>query len=182
VAVGSYSITTGGVPELPLAEIWNGRSWSISVPLNPTGVGVLEGVACPSAAACITVGSTEDYYGTPSPLAESWDGKKWAVTSRAGFAGGNSYLTALSCTSAKSCLAVGASHNNASLTATWDGSGWALRPSPTDGSFSSLNAVSCTSANTCVAVGHYVVSNGPNMVLTASWDGSNWASPARLGG
>jgi hypothetical protein len=60
-AVGSTSLGT-------LAEAWNGTKWSLQSTPNPVaGPGLLAGVACLSARACIAVGSANG-----APLAEAY--------------------------------------------------------------------------------------------------------------
>jgi hypothetical protein len=62
-AVGSTSLG-------PLAERWNGARWSLQPAPSPVaGTGLLAGVACMSATACIAVGSAGG-----APLAEAYSG------------------------------------------------------------------------------------------------------------
>jgi hypothetical protein len=115
--VGSYVL---GGHTVPLAERWNGSSWSVQATTDPSGVieeesstgsapvGKLEGVSCSSAAACTAFGSYRNAAQKTQPLAESWDGTEWALqpapipaeSSTSGMAG-------VSCFSAFECTAVG---------------------------------------------------------------------------
>ena len=76
-AVGMSTSAPSSVSQ-PLAERWDGSSWSVTpVPL-PSGSsgGELNGASCVSAANCVAVG----YYGpgVGMPLAERWDGSAWS--------------------------------------------------------------------------------------------------------
>ncbi len=75
LAVGSYYGSSG---ELPLAELWNGSSWTIRPPPTPSegSNDVLSYVQCATAKACMAVGS---YYSSATsqtvPLAASGTGR-----------------------------------------------------------------------------------------------------------
>ena len=77
-----WSADAGG-GQAPLAELWDGTSWTLLHPLGRHAPQVsLTSVACPSATACMAVGS----YGheTPSggrfsPLSETWNGRTWTM-------------------------------------------------------------------------------------------------------
>jgi len=114
-AVGSAPGGAGGEP--PVAEVWNGTSWSIqTIPLPPGATPVqLNGVSCISATACILVGSyvldtSQGQYG--QILAESWNGADWSIQptpNPPGYdpAAHTIHLNAVSCTSATTCTAAG---------------------------------------------------------------------------
>src|SRR5262249_43782175 len=53
IAVGSFSTSAGGGP---LAEVWDGRSWSIQQTPALSHGGSLNGLACTSASSCVAVG------------------------------------------------------------------------------------------------------------------------------
>jgi hypothetical protein len=58
-----------------LVERWDGERWSDQSAPNPQGGVELEGVSCPSLAACKAVG-----IGARGPgVAETWDGLGWSV-------------------------------------------------------------------------------------------------------
>src|SRR6202012_2053172 len=56
VAVGEY--LNAGDATVPLAETWNGRTWTPSAPATPKGSsgGQLVGVSCAAAKSCVAVG------------------------------------------------------------------------------------------------------------------------------
>jgi len=75
VAVGTYNDGVSGI-----AERWDGARWTIRrlpVPLVPPGEESSVGpasVSCTSAAACTTVGTTQN-----QTMAERWNGSTWIV-------------------------------------------------------------------------------------------------------
>src|SRR5436305_1135547 len=72
VAVGSY-VNSANV-RVPLAESWDGASWSVQPTPSPDGGTEVEldGVSCTSASDCTAVGSYDDAGGTQVTLAERW--------------------------------------------------------------------------------------------------------------
>jgi hypothetical protein len=104
-----------------VAEEWNGSAWTLQPLPAPTGATStsLTGISCSSASDCVAVGYDKTSTGTTMTLAEHWDGTNWTIeptpnpTNSTG-----SYLSAVSCTSATTCTAVGHYRNasNASFT------------------------------------------------------------------
>ncbi len=146
-AVGSYG--TGG-PSQPLAERWNGTSWTIqSVPstsrLNST---VLNGVSCSAATSCVAVGEGS----ANQTLAEHWDGTAWTVkpTPNPSFAKYGSSLSGVSCTSPSACTAVGSPW---AVALRWDGTSWTQQTLADPGDSPNPVSVSCPSLRHCTAVG-----------------------------
>jgi hypothetical protein len=169
---------------MPLAERWDGSSWTLlSVPL-PVGVsaGWLEGVSCAAASDCTAVGRYDDATGSTNAFAEHWDGSSWTVQNAINPPGA-AELHGVACSSAGACTAVGyvggASTGGASATLAerWDGSAWTLQstPNPVGLYNTELSAASCPSATACTAVGYYT--SGFSTVgtpLAEQWDGSTW--------
>jgi hypothetical protein len=156
----------------------------MSTPKLP-GMSILEGVSCSSATECIAVGHSATSYATA--LAEAWGGSAWAVqpTARlAGAAGRDSYLKAVSCTTPRTCTAVGYVDGpggfspSKALAEAWDGSEWTAQavPAPAGAVQSWLYGVSCSSAEACTAVGYYDPSGTSATLLSLAeeWDGSRW--------
>ena len=112
IAVGSYS-TNDYENAQPLAEHWNGRTWSIQAVPNPTGTGAefpgLDSVSCASSRSCTAVGSYFDSVSSESlPLPERWNGSTWSIQATPNPTGATSnQLEGISCTSATSCTAAG---------------------------------------------------------------------------
>jgi hypothetical protein len=174
-----------------LAERWNGSTWTIQATPNPSGaLSSLSAVSCTSSTACTAVGNYFVLqYGAPMLLSEFWDGSTWKiqnpVSSSDGPFGPGGSLSAVSCTSATACTAVGwqslctfgCGCCGRALAERWNGTSWTIQtlevPS-TDPElvYSSLSGVSCTSAAACTAVGDAP----PNAsgTLTEFWDGSTW--------
>ena len=150
-------------------ESWDGSAWSIQ-----SVYGSLSGVSCTSGTACIGVGSTIDIgTGAQVTLAEAWDGSQWSVQPTPNPDGSTgAFLTAISCSSATACTAVGAASSSAGfgpLSEVWNGSAWSLTsvPSPA-GQTAFLSGISCTSAIACTAVG------SAGGTLAEAWDGAVW--------
>jgi hypothetical protein len=173
-AVGSFETDTS---EGPLAERWNGTSWSIQTVPNPFGAFQFAGVSCASSTACVAVGNGQE------SVAERWDGKQWSAES-IGFGdpkGRANALADVSCPSERACAAVGwddiglcadnSSYYDLPVLGFWISGRWSLRRHPnlacseTHAGAGYLNAVSCTSPAACTAVGTKV----------DRWDGRRWS-------
>lgn len=161
---------------------WNGVRWSIQKPAEPTALTGwrLAGVSCPSAAACFAVGSVGDGRSSVA-LVERWNGSRWRVQRIAvpGTPQTFSDLTAVSCSSATACTAVGtddAVPAGNSLIERWNGSTWSTEQAPAGST--ELTGVSCTTRTLCTAVGQFV--NGPTGFATYTpaalrWYGGSWS-------
>jgi hypothetical protein len=79
MAVGGFSGTSTG--SRPLAERWNGRTWTIKALLAPSGdsYAVLAGVSCASPNACLAVGTGSDGGQAETAVDETWNGTKWRL-------------------------------------------------------------------------------------------------------
>jgi hypothetical protein len=162
-AVGFQGVNRGAA--VPLAERWNGRTWSIQRTPKPAGstFSALIGVSCTSRTFCIALGSFKGGFTT---FVERWNGSRWSIQRiPKGFR-----ATGVSCTSKTACIAVGGGaytdglgqfFGGGSSVGRWNGSRWSLqRRSP-----SGLSDVSCASATACVAVGSGA----------ARWNGTKWS-------
>jgi len=159
----------------PLALAWNGKAWAI----EPTGTlsGNLTAVSCATATSCVAGGTARDMSWPSSPaIADSWDGTAWSSTTVPQPAGSTyTTLSAVSCLSATSCLAVG--DYGSDFSATWNGTRWSLgtMPAPAGGVSPTLAALSCTSSRFCVAVGQYLNDVDTPEALVVNWNGSVWS-------
>lgn len=192
LAVGGYSTSDGSYQTL--AATWNGSRWA-DAPAHATGS--LSGVACPSATFCAAVGDAwlgSGPAGQP-PLAETWNGAKWSVVKAPAPKGNQgAALGAVSCASAKSCVATGDYHLTSgswvALAETWNGTRWAAvaPPSPPGsyGYYVDLRGVSCTAAARCLAVGEYGGAGYDiGTAYADAWNGTAWKAvkvPAVPGG
>jgi hypothetical protein len=133
IAAGNYASGAGAT--VPLAENWNGTSWSVQSTPVPSGAlaSYLDGVSCTSATACTAVGWYEPSAGAYETLAERWTGTTWTIQSTPNpTSATDSYLFAASCTSTPTCTAVGydLTTGYASLAEGWDGTAWTLKSTP----------------------------------------------------
>ena len=87
-------------------------------------------------------------------------------------------LSAVACTSASDCWAVGSYFNGIffqTLIERWDGTSWAIVTSPNALPLQNniLTGVTCASASDCWAVGYYTLGNA-FQTLIERWDGTSW--------
>jgi hypothetical protein len=172
----------GGKPEAPLAEHWNGSTWSIN---SPTGLPErrLTNVSCGSSSSCVVTTAAN---GSPSDLALArWNGSSWSTETAPAPADatkdkyGTQYglLKDVDCTSASACVATGEYYaapgeKLTPMAISWNGSKWSVQSAsvPAGANTSSampLSAVSCTSATACTAVGRYTASGvGKTLIET----------------
>jgi hypothetical protein len=193
-AVGSAEVRAGrGIAGEPLAERWNGRTWTIQPTPRPAGGG-FSGVSCTSPTACTAVGGHALRNGSGTVLAERWNGRRWTIQPTARLPGTTAGLfnvssfSGVSCTSATACTAVGESGTTGlghtpvtsgfmPLAESWNGTGWAIQPMPAPAAATetTLAGVQCTSATACTAVGGSEHGNVSGTVLAERWDGAQWA-------
>ncbi len=91
-------------------------------------------------------------------------------------------LSAVSCTAASSCMAVGtlitgSPGKDVTLAESWNGTAWTMKatPNPKGATGSFLFGVSCTAASRCMAVGLYEDAAAPLGVPFAEvWNGTAW--------
>lgn len=177
-AVGSEGTAFGA--DVTLVEAWNGTTWTIEPSLNPTASrgSSLSEVSCTLATSCSAVASYTTRGGEEVTLAEAWNGTTWGIEPTANPSGvRDSHLSAVSCTSATACAAVGylnGGGNDQTLAEAWNGTAWAIEPTPNPNGNGDLHGVSCTSASACVAVGMSGLLNygDTNLTLAEAWNGT----------
>lgn len=183
IAVGSY-LNVSAKALVPLAEIWNGSSWSVQSTPSPSGAkeSYLESVSCVSSTECTAVGSYENSSSTYVTLAEHWNGKEWSIQETKTPTGAkSSSLSGISCASSEACTAVGRYVNSSSVEAPlaerWNGKEWLIQETktPAEATASSLGGVSCTSSTECTAVGYYKNSSSTDETLAERWNGTAWS-------
>lgn len=171
IAVGNTGDALDGQAVNPLADLWNGSTWtSMSVPTDQGGH--LAAVSCVSTHFCAALGDT----GSGS-LFEMWDGATWTVVGRGGTA-----LSGVSCRTTKFCVAVGGPDeesvrfSKAGSSYVWNGSTWRFvkMPKPPDVRWSFLSAVSCRSRTFCLAAGQFQKNNNQYRTLIERWHGGAW--------
>ncbi len=163
------------------AESWNGSAWSNLATPSPMSSS-LTSVSCVAADACVAVGSLQTEGGGSVPYAEVWNGATWTtelppLPSQVN--GGD--FSAVSCTSATACTAVGSVTGTAvtGLVEAWNGSTWSVVtvPPPAAGAPDGLLiAVSCVFSSACVAVGRYGGTGGPWLPYSEVWNGTTWSA------
>jgi hypothetical protein len=121
----------------------------------------------------MAVGSTEVVTSRPSPLSEIWNGKAWRVLATPSRLGRAS-LTAVSCPSATSCLAVGDDRAGAPIFDAWKGTAWRTLPPPDTPARETLTGLACTSPSRCIAVGARRTGPSSIGVLAERWNGTAW--------
>jgi hypothetical protein len=178
-AVGSYE---RGGKNVPLAEIWNGKTWKLAASADVRAGFLLSAVSCASPRFCMAAGGS-GYPISPSPpatLAEIWNGKTWKVSPTPERKNTTAHsFSGVSCVSAHFCFAVGGYVAvgpfgvNYSIAEQWTGKTWRLRLIPRNGD-SWLNSVSCTSEHACVAVGDDGIGSGASFTMADGWNGKAW--------
>jgi hypothetical protein len=112
----------------------------------------------------------------PEAVIEKWNGVAWArvkVPVPADF----SDLVAVSCPTAKYCVAVGGTLAGA-LVESWNGAAWqrVSAPTPVPRFFGALlDSVSCVSPSSCEAVG-FGVGPGNTLGFAETWNGKAWTT------
>jgi hypothetical protein len=187
-AVGGFSRLDAGfqAPEQPLAEHWNGRSWTVEATPNPQAPdgSWLDGVSCAGPTSCEAVGNYS-YDGFPfreSVFALGWDGARWTYQEQPNPGQlPKVYDWGVSCSTGDRCMSVGtwnATKRYHALAERWDGTGWSRDPVPNPRGFqdSELNDVSCPEASTCLAVGHWTKNKRGwgGGLLAELWNGADW--------
>src|SRR5436190_13777132 len=161
---------------------WDGSKWN-TYQMRPAlygGTVIVRGVSCPSRDWCVAVG-TESLGGEGwAPEVQHWDGSKWSLDSLPWTITGNvDELTAISCASRSSCMAVGHRDGPATppLVFQWDGTSWSLLsmsyPSGDEGV--TLLGVSCTSSSWCMVTGYYHTPSG-RQPIAEIWNGEKWSN------
>ena len=187
-AVGFFD-SPGGA--LSLAEAWNGQVWTIQATPNPPGpaaVSQLNGVSCSSATDCTAVGFSQNSSSTDLTLAEGWNGTAWSIQPTPDPADAGTFpgsvLSAVSCSSAAACMAVGNYTNTAgnvvTLAESWNGTAWTIGTTlnPAGATNTALAGVFCGSATDCTAVGRSFDAAGNQTPVVESWNGVAWTSQA----
>jgi hypothetical protein len=165
----------GSTADRVLAEWWNGSTWKLEPsPTLSEGDGLVD-VSCPTASSCTAVGAGS---GAPTPggFVEGWNGSSWTVEATPPVASGGADLSGISCASSSDCVAVGlrsaSSGGSDTLAELWNGSSWAVVPTPdavhgnpgpttttpTTGTVeptdqNDLASVACSAPTACTAVG-----------------------------
>jgi len=184
-AVGDY---WDGSNLQALVSRWDGHNWARIAAPQPGARSALTGISCPSTTRCFAVGSASGSTARRT-LIVMWNGAGWKVLpSPTPHPHGPAVddLSAIACTSANNCIAVGLSgdrynaHDLASpLALRWDGKNWTVVPVPTPAGSEGhvqLAAIACASPTVCFATGTYHDNSlGRTTALIERWNGSTWS-------
>ncbi len=201
VAVGVYDTGSNADTGHGLIETLSGGIWTAAVaPFTVPGAGQvpfvdLDGVSCPTMAACVAVGSYDDSKGNPRPLAEARAGSTWRSTGLGlpGDAdpGKPSVLNEVGCPAPETCVAAGwyTDQNGAAepvietlSDGTWTAAkaplpgGAAPRPATNTTLPTDLVAVRCPAVGSCVATGDYVDRRGDNEAMIDTLSDGTWTA------
>jgi|HubBroStandDraft_2_1064218.scaffolds.fasta_scaffold00208_2 hypothetical protein len=160
--VGYYE--NGASAHVPLAESWNGSTWSAQSMPNPSGGSEIrmEGVSCTAATECTAVGFYENTTKkAKEAVAERWNGTEWVTQTLPEPSGSKeNYAGGVSCVSSKACTLAGVTDTSASkdvaLAERWSGTEWEVEATPDDekGEGGLIGGASCASSISCAAVGN----------------------------
>jgi hypothetical protein len=165
----------------PMAERWDGHTWSVRV-MQATGYNdQLQSVSCVSATFCTAVGSKGEGGGYDASIIEHWDGQRWTSQTAAASGRGSDSLWGVSCVTSANCFAVGESDTVPQYVARqlvehWDGHRWSLvsLPQPAEAE-SSLRAITCANAS-CVAAGALInAKTQTHSPYIIRFNGSKWS-------
>jgi hypothetical protein len=114
-------------------------------------------------------------------LVERWDGARWRIQSAPVPPGAQfPELNAVTCTAATSCIAVGDYVSSSGLDVTlaerWNGTSWAIQPTPNPSGaqfLSALTGLSCTARDACEASGAW-----DKGAFAERWNGTSWSLQA----
>jgi hypothetical protein len=168
--------------QAPLAETWNGTTWTTQTPATPNGEtdSNLGAVSCGLPTSRTAVGGEADFSTTVTygMLPEHFDGNTWTVDPPPPPSGApGSSLLGVSCATTSSCVAVGYYNDNeypevtgdTPIAESWNGTTWSTElPVDVPGaSISGLFGVSCTSSTVCTAVGNSQMSGNESALAEA---------------
>jgi hypothetical protein len=180
--------------------VWDGKTWTPwAVPAPAAGARdvVLTGLSCVKGPSCVAVGQylTAGTPGTTASFALTWAGGPLKLTPTLAQPPQVSAVTlnAVSCVTAKYCVAVGDVFTTPGDVSTllferWNGAKWTASTNVLNASsFAQLNSVSCVTATRCLAVG-YLSTTTTGTVTTSAyaelWTGKSFTRlnvPVRAG-
>jgi hypothetical protein len=177
-AVGNYEDSSGN--SLPLAERWDGTSWtSAHMPTVGNTMNQVFAVSGSSPKDVWAVGSQDSNGTNPFEFIEHWNGSAWSVAStpHAPFA----QLFGVVALSTTNAWAVGddapggPGTNPVTLVEHWNGVTWSVVATPPLSGSSSLDAVSAVNSTNIWAVGGHTAND---KALIEHWNGVSWSVQA----
>jgi virginiamycin B lyase len=185
-ATNCFAVGVRYSPAHELIERWNGSKWTQLTGTNAIAHRSPRAISCPTKTSCVVV----DALGA----VQRWNGSAWSAWTTPPNFPTDSYINALSCPDATTCMAAGAGDGSShGVVAKWNGTQWKALPTPTvadvDGSV--LADVTCTSKTSCFAVGYNAFTYGDGThtlggTLIEKWNGAKWSlvrtpNPSGLG-
>ena len=183
IAVGGYIKNQVSGEVQPLAERWNGSTWSVLDVPNPHAENgsSFSAIDCTGPGQCEAVGDYDYADVAQSIIAYGLDGTTWTAQDPVNPMGqGVNAANAVSCPGPGSCTAVGSWTNNFGLQLAeyWDGATWVRDTLPhiDKAVTSQLNGVSCAGPSACVAVGDASndQNDSPTYPVAETEVGSSW--------
>jgi hypothetical protein len=177
-AVGFYD--NGGSPRT-LIQHWDGSTWTVVPSPNPApDYNVLAAVAAVGANNVWAVGTSYTLFSPGQALILHWDGSSWTAVPDPHPGAYSNSLNGVAAVAANDVWAVGTFQSAVSavqtLTLHWNGSQWAVVPSPNAGTGGNyLYGVAAGAANDVWAVGYAYGPASAYETLTLHWDAGQWA-------
>lgn len=170
---------------------WNGQSWNLAKTPDPAGLGrggrenLLESVTCTSHQNCWAAGWYAGLHTSAKNLMLHWNGRAWKSVGVPHPGGhGQDALSGITCTSQRSCFAVGSYSPMGMVISNevlrWNGRRWKTLRTPDPGrtkgfqGADTLIGVSCMSSTRCLALGSYRVRRSGTLNQVLRWNGRSW--------
>jgi hypothetical protein len=158
IAVGDFFRKPGH--ERPLAERWNGHSWTVIHTPAAHDSAKLDHISCASRSACMAVGATSPGDDATAPhLVEQWTGSRWSITHPPLPMGADPVtITSVSCPSGTSCTIAGTATSSGTVTPfadTFSDGTWRTDALPATAGLLKVGqvlTVDCASPTACVMV------------------------------
>jgi len=166
-----------GLDAGPLAQYWNGKSWTDKSTLGLNAPdGTFYSVAATSASNAWAVGFIPGADSQASLIAR-WNGKAWKRVSSPNPGPEGTILIGVAATSASNAWAVGSTGAQKTVIEHWNGKSWARVSSPNPGTYDQLWGVTATSASNAWAVG-FTDTASVFRTLILHWNGKAWSQVA----
>lgn len=174
-ATGCMALVTKWSSSAVYADRWDGVPWIVHRLPKPLSLWggtqwpeTSVGLSCGPSDNCLVVGSVAHWKGLPQSVTETWNGRTWNLERIADpFGRASDSMTGVSCVSATSCMAIGATDRGVVSAWRWDGKHWTAESLPAE--TRTLSDVSCSGQHACTAVG--LSSRG---LLADRWNGRSW--------
>jgi hypothetical protein len=183
LAVGTGNSPDGGFSD-EIAIHWNGATWTALAPPEASTTDGFTSVSCAAGPFCVVIGTSTDQ--TTRTLIDVWNGRTWKTLAPAKAKGVTDLvLNSVSCTSARSCVAVGnGTGTRGEVAEVWNGKSWtATAPIawPRGATSPWVDSVSCATTRYCLAVGYIDRNPQANGVSTGRaaaslWNGRTWTA------